>query len=149
MSNEYKNIDKLIEDVNEDEIIKELISQYPDLWDDLDYNEYTIANKIQHNPFMTEQWRLLLIKEKHKLHRIEILKDEYQGNLYHQLRFENDIKLGKQEVERYYLPKDEKLIKFFKLELKQQIRVEFYDSVYESFRNQGWLMKQFLIAIDR
>ena len=144
MSDLYSNIDDLINDVNEDNIIKEILSEHPELFDQLNYNEFTIKDRLEKNPWMQEMWRLLYIKEKHKLHRIEILKDEYLGKLYEKLKYNDSRKLTKKEIEHYFIPKDEKSIKFAKLMMKQEIRVEVFESIYESFKAQGWLMKQYL-----
>jgi hypothetical protein len=144
MSKEYDKITDLVDEINEDSIIKDILSKYPELYDQLNFNEYNIKEHLEMNPWLLEQWRLLTIKQKHKYHRIEILKDEYIGDLYHNLKFENDIKLSKQEIERYYIPKDEKAIKFAKLLMKQNIVVETYEAIYEAFKTQSWTMKQFL-----
>ena len=145
-------IEDLIEQVDielsEDEIIVQIMKEYPMLYDMLEYNEYTVKDKLEKNAYWFQQFRLLMIKEKHRLKRIEILKDEYIGNLYHELRFENDIKLGKIEVEKYYIPKDEKAIKFMKLYMRQEVRVETFETIYKAFDKQGYAMANFIKNLE-
>jgi hypothetical protein len=135
---------KVEQQVSEDDIICEIMKEYPELYDMLEYNEYTIKEKLEKSAYWYQNFRLLWIKEKKKLNRIGILKDEYIGNLYHQLRFENDIKLGKVEVEKYYIPKDEQAIKFMKLYMNQEIRVETFKAIAEAFDKQGYAMANFI-----
>ena len=148
MLDDYKNIDKLIDDVNEDEIIKDIMNDYPELYDQINYNEYNIKERLEKQPYLFQQWRLLYIKEKHKLNRIEILKDEYLGELYDKFKYEDDRKLTKVEIERYYIPKDKKTIKFVKLLMKQEIRVDVFETVMKTFQQQGYAMAQFIKNLD-
>ena len=134
--------------INEDEIICQVMLDHPDLWNDLDYNEYTIKDKLEKNPYQYQQYRLLWLKEKHKLKRIEILKDEYIGKLYDNLRFHGDKKLGKQEVERYYIPKDEKAVKFMKLYMRQEIRTGVYEEISNAFKTQGFAMHTYIKNLE-
>lgn len=141
-------MDKIEGDLSEDDIIIEIMKEYPDLYDLLNYTEFTVKERLEKNAFLFQQFRLLKIKEKHKLKRIEILKDEYTGKLYHQLRFENTISLGKIEVERYYIPKDERYIKFTKLYMRQQVRVETFEAIAQAFDKQGYAMANFIKNLD-
>jgi hypothetical protein len=144
MSKLYDNIDKLIEDVNEDEIIKEIMLEYPELYEQLNFNEYTIKERLENNAYLQEMWRMLYIKEKSLLERVRLLKDEYIGKLYEELKFHNDKKLLKTEIENYFIPKDKKAIKFRKLEMKQDTRVQVFQSIWESFKSQAFTMREFL-----
>ena len=51
--------------------------------------------------------------------------------------------LQKSEIEQYYLPADEKVVKLQRLMLDQKVRVEFFESAYKSLVAQGWNMKLF------
>ena len=139
---EYK--DKVEQTVNEDAIIKSIMIDHPDLYDMLEFTEYTIKEKLEMNAYWYQNFRLLTIQQKRKLLQITMLKDEYIGNLYHQLRFENDIKLGKIETEKYYIPKDEKAMEFQRLVMKQTIRVETYEAITKAFERQGFTMNTFV-----
>ena len=116
--------EKIDDKVNEDGIIKNIMLEHPDLFEMMDFNEYDIKGKLEKNAWWYQQFRLLTIQEKRKLNRIVTLKDEYIGELYHQLRFENDIQLGKIETEKYFIPKDKKAIHFMTLVMKQSITTE-------------------------
>jgi len=137
-----------IDDINdisviEDEIIIEIMKDHPQLYDNLNYNEYNIKERLELNAFLYEQYRILGLQEKHKLKRIEILKDEYIGNLYTELKF-GDIKMTKTEIERYMIPKDEKAIRFQKLYMRQQIRTETFEYIADSFKQQNFAMANYI-----
>ena len=130
-------------DVIEDDIIREVMLDHPTLYDQLNYNEYDIKDKLEVNAFLYQQWRILWIQEKHKLKRIEILKDEYIGKLYSDLKW-GDIKMTNTEIERYMIPKDQKAIKFEKLYMRQRIRTETFEAVTDSFKQQNFTMGNYI-----
>jgi len=123
--------------VIEDDVIIEVMKNHPDLYNHLTYNEYDIKEKLENNAFYYEQWRILWLQEKHKLKRIEILKDEYIGKLYSDLKY-GDLKLSKVEIEKYMIPKDEKAIKYQKLYMRQEIRTETFEYISNAFKQQGF-----------
>ncbi len=129
--------------VIEDEIIKEIMLNHPEIYDQLDYNEYTIKETLEKSPFLYQQYRLLSLSEKHKLKRIQILKDDYIGCLYKELK-NGDRKLSKVEIEKYYIPSDEKAIRFEKLYMKQEIRVQTYEAIASAFDKQGYAMSTYI-----
>ena len=133
--------------VIEDDIIVEIMNENPDLYDELEYNEYNIKDKLEKNAFLYQQWRILAMQEKHKLKRIEILRDEYIGKLYDELKH-GDIKRSKVEIERYYIPSDKKAIQFEKLYMRQQIRVETYEAITSAFDKQGYNMSTYVKNLD-
>ena len=140
--------ERLIIEINEDEIIKEIMLLYPEIYDLLEYNEFTIKDRLEKNPYYYQQFRLLWIKEKAKLHHIELKMNKYIGELYDELRFENEIKLGKIEVEKYMIPKDDKFIWYKQLYNRQEKRVETYEAIKEAFKQQGFQMGHFVKVIQ-
>ena len=135
------NTDNII--VVEDDIIKQVMEEHPTLYDDLNYNEYTIKEKLEKQPYYYQQYRLLYIKEKGHLERVKQLRDKYIGELYEELKY-GDRKLTKTEIERYFIPKDQKAIKFEKLYMKQKIRVETFEAITKAFEQQGYAMANFI-----
>lgn len=134
---------KIFTDIQGDDILKELQLEY-DVFDLITINEFTVKEQIEKNPFYQEQFRLLFLKEKGKLMRLELLRDEYIGKLYDELKYKSDLNLTKTEIEKYYIPKDDMVIKMRKLELKTEIRMGFFDAVWESFKQQGWQTKMWI-----
>jgi hypothetical protein len=148
MPDMYDEIDKMSEEIEEDAVIKEIMDQYPNLYDMIDFNEYIIKDRIEKNAYVYQQFRLLCLKEKAKLHRIEILMEEYIGNLYDELKYRDDRKLTKAEIERYMIPSDAKAIKFKKLMIRQNIRVETFESIRDTFKQQGFNMNLFIKTLQ-
>ena len=134
---------KIFTDIQEDTILKELQIEY-DVFELITINEFKLKEQIEKNPFYQEQFRLLYLKEKGKLMRIETLRDEHIGKLYDDLKYRSDLSLTKTEIEKYYIPKDEGVIKWKKLHLKTQIRMEFFEAIWDAFKSQSWLIKQWI-----
>jgi hypothetical protein len=132
---EKKLIEDLEESINEDKILNKL-QRDVDVYPLLDFNEITITEKIQKNPFYIKMFRLKQLKEKNRLELLEENLKERESNLYDYLKFHDDRNLTKTEIERYYLNLDDKI-----KELKRGIHiqrkvVEFYGYVVEAFQNQ-------------
>lgn len=143
---DYK--EKVKSDVNEDAIIKKIMLEHPDLYSMLEFNEFTIKEKLEMNAYWYQNFRLLTIGEKRKLNQIKMIHDKYVGDLYHKLRFENDISINKIETEKYYIPRDPKVIEFKRLMMKQTIRVETYEAITDAFKTQGFTMNTFVKSMD-
>ncbi len=144
MSENQSMKEKIEQELNEDDIIKEIMLDYPDLYDMLEFTEFTIKEKLEMNPYWYQNFRLRYVAEKRKLNKIKDIMDAYTGRLYHRLRFENDIKLGKIEAEKYYIPKDDKYREFRNTYLRQEIRVETYEAITKAFERQGFTMNTFV-----
>ena len=143
MAKDHPLFKKLESDINENKIISDLQKKY-DINDLLSFNEFNITEKLQNNAYLVEQFRLLCISEKNKLQKIENMINEETGKKYDHFKFVDNRDLSKVEIERYYLPKDEKLIRLKKLYQLQEIRVGFFDACCEAFKAQGWNIRNFL-----
>jgi len=134
--------------MDEDEICKEVMLQHITLWEDLDWNEYNLKEKLEKNPYQYQQFRMIWLSEKHKLQKIELLMDEYIGKLYNELRYNGDKSLTKVEIEKYYLPVDEKVKKFRRLYMSQSIRTEVYEHICNTFKMQGMSLTAYVKAMQ-
>jgi hypothetical protein len=133
--------------IDEDEICREVMLEHLSLWDDLDWNEYNLKEKLEKNPYHYQQFRLLWLGQKNKLRKIEMLRDEYVGKLYDKLKYEGDKTLTKTEIEKYYLPKDPQVMKFNRLCLRQEIRTGVYEEIANTFKMQGFAMGNYVKAM--
>jgi hypothetical protein len=130
--------------IDEDVVCAEIMKQHPSIYNDLLYDEYNIKEKLEKNPYQYQQFRMLWLSEKHKLRKIEILRDEYVGKLYDRLRYEGSKTLSKVEIERYYIPIDPKVMEFNRLYMKQEMRVDVYGYIAEAFKTQGFTMATYV-----
>ena len=129
--------------VNEDKIIAEIMKEHPDLYDQLDFNEFNVKERLEKNAYWYQHYRILYMKELHKLKNIEIARDKYIGDLYKELK-NGDRKLTKTEIERYYLPSDKKAIQYMKLSMKYQIRCDVYQYICDAFKSAGYNMSTYV-----
>jgi hypothetical protein len=136
-------LEKIQQDIEQNDILKQLYKEYS-VKDLLEYNEYNISDKISNNSYISEQFRLLYLKESQNYKRVEMLYEELVGKKYDHYKYENEKTLTKTEIEKYYLPKNEKIKKMKNLLYKQELRMNFFESVWKALDKQAWLMKLFL-----
>lgn len=139
-----KDDEKLQLLIDEDKIICGIMAEFPYIYDELNFNEYTVKDRLEKSAYLYQQFRLLSIKEGHNLKSIEIMMDKYIGELYDSLRFGSEKTLTKTEIERYYIAKDEKVIRFKKLYMKQAIRVETFEAIAKAFEKLSWTTNVFV-----
>jgi len=133
-------IEKIQNDINENKILEALYKEYK-VQELLQFNEFNLSDKIKDNPFISEQFRLLYIKEAHNLKRVEMIYDKKLGETFDHFKFEDERTLSKTEIEKYYIPKDETLNSLKAILNKQVLRTEFFESVWKSLDKQSWMMK--------
>jgi len=136
---------KIQNDIDENDILLKLYQDYK-INDLLKFNEFNFSEKVKDQPFISEQFRLLYLKEKHNLLKITDIFEKTQGKLYDHYKFESEKPLTKIEIEKYYLPKDKDLGAIKKLILKQELRTDFFESVWKALDQLAWKMKMFYQA---
>jgi len=135
-------LEKIQQDIDQNDILKSLYDDYK-VEDLLTYNEYNLSDKIANNTFISEQFRLLYLKEKQNYNRVEILYEDLLGRKYDHYKYNSEKTLTKTEIEKYYIPKDEKIKDLKNLLHKQELRMNFFESVWKALDKQAWLMKLF------
>ena len=125
-----------------DPIIEKLLEEFP-IFNQLEFNEFNIEEKLRENAYLAMKYRDHAITEKNVYERMELLMEKLRGELYHHYRFEKDENLQKSEIEQYYLPSDPKIVKLKKLMLDQKVRVDFFEAAYKSINGQSWSIKMF------
>jgi hypothetical protein len=128
------------------QIIQELHEKYPIL-EIIKFTEFNIYEKLQENSYQYMLYKDLYYSEKSALDHMLTLKEQMAGKLYDKLRFHDDRNLTKNEIEKYYINNDAKMIQLNKLIEKQQVKVEFFELAAESVAKMGWSMKSYLDAM--
>ncbi|MFA5025114.1 MAG: hypothetical protein WC503_01205 [Candidatus Shapirobacteria bacterium] len=126
-------------------IIEDLKKDYP-IEDQIAFNEFDLQNKIEKNAFLFLQYQDLYYKEKSQLDYLSSLKDRLMCKLYDKFKFNDERNLNKQEIEKYYIPNDEKMIEIEKLIAKQKVRVGFFEIAAKALDKQSWSIKNYLDA---
>lgn len=140
MSDEQK---LLSESEEKDIILNDLKTEWP-IEKDVSFNEFNIQEKLQNHAFILMKYQNQYDNEKFKLDKILELKEKLVGDRYHYYRFNYDESLQKAEIEKYYLPKDEKILKINRLIRLQEVRVNFFLICVKILDKMGWNMKNFL-----
>lgn len=140
MSNEA-----VIEEIEKKELIENLRNEYK-IEDDIAFNEFTIQDKLKNHAFLMLRYGEQLERANYDLEKLKELKDKITGDRYHYYRFNYDEGLTKVEIEKYYLVKDDKILKINKLIRLQKIKVDFFSICYKALDKMGWNMKNYLEA---
>lgn len=135
-------IEKVRQELNEDAIFGKLEEQY-DVYDLLMFNEFNLRDRLERNAFHAKDFRLKYLQELSKVEQVKDHLDKVIGEKYVALR-EGAVTLTKTEIEKYYLPKDEDIIKLRALVRKQEIRAKYFEAVSKAFDSQQWNMKTWI-----
>jgi len=108
------------------------------------FSEFDIQEKLMENSWQITRFTELYEKENDKLNQILAVKDKIVGTRYDHYRFNADKELRQSEIEKYYLPKDETIIKVNDIIRKQQYRVNFFSMCIKALEKLQWNMKNFL-----
>jgi hypothetical protein len=138
---ENKTVLKIKEELLENEVIKKLLEEYP-IDNILEFNEFTIKEKLQDNAYLQEHFRLIYISECQKLNKIEDKFAQKTGELYDKHKY-GPKDLSKSEIERYYLPVEPELIKFKRMIDLQKIKTEYFSAIIKSLEAQNYNMGTF------
>lgn len=140
---EHPTLKKIEAEIDEDKLLTKLREEY-DVSGLLEFNEFDVNEKLSWNAFIIEKFRMLYIHEKQKYNRLELKFQERAGELYDYYKYKESKDLKKTEIERYYLPANQELIKLKKMLLLQETRVSFFEALTEAFKSQGFNMRNFV-----
>ena len=135
-------IEKIRDELNEDVLFGKLEEQY-NVYDILMFNEFTIKERLEKNAFHFKDFKLKYLQELAKYEQVKERLDKTIAEKYQSIK-EGSVKLTKTEIEKYYLPKDETILKLRGLLRKQEIRANYFEAVCSAFDKQGWSMKNFI-----
>lgn len=129
-----------------DDIIKKLLEEHP-IDKIVSFSELDVHEKLSENSSMLVKYMELLNVEREHLYRVTALRDKKTGERYDHYRWNTDKELKPAEIEKYYLPKDETVMKANMLVQRQQWRVDFFQMCVKAIDKLSWTMKNFLEAL--
>lgn len=135
-------INKIREELNEDTLFGKLEEQY-NVYDILLFNEFTLKERIERNAFHYKDFRLKYLQELAKMEQVNDRLGKVISEKYQALK-EGAVTLSKTEIEKYYLPKDEDILKLKALLRKQEIKAKYFEIISKAFETQGWNMKSWI-----
>ena len=129
-----------------DDIIKELLEEHP-IDRIVSFSELDIHEKLSENSNTLVKYMELLNAEREQLYKTTALRDKIVGEQYDHYKFHYDKELKQSEIEKFYLPKDPKVIKANELVNRQSWRVDFFTMCVKAIDKLSWSMKSFLEAL--
>ena len=132
--------------MDRDEMVRELLEEHP-IDEMVKFSDLDIMEKLKENPFQIVRYKEMYYKE---LSIYNDLEDKYEllmGKQYDYYRFDFDKELTKPEIEKYYLPKDKKVMQMKKILRRQDARVKFFEMAFKGFEQAGWRMSKFIDAM--
>jgi len=136
----------MVMDKTRDEIMKELYETHP-IDALVSFSELDMHEKLSANSQMVVKYTELLNAERAHLDRVTALRDKIVGEQYDMYRWNFDKELKPAEIEKYYLPKDPKVIKANLLVRRQSWRTDFFSMCVKAINSQQWNLKNFLEAL--
>jgi len=124
------------------EIIDSLLKEH-NIYDIVSFNEINVQDKLLENSYMKIRYNDLYQAEKMVLDQLNDKMETLVGTIYDELRFNQDKELTKQEIEKYYIPRDPKVKKMKEIIARQMVRVEFFDNCVKGLSSMGWNMREF------
>jgi len=125
-----------------DKIIKKLLEKHP-IEEMVKFDDLNLQERLRDVSFQVIKYRELYYAELSKQEYLESKYDKLVGIQYDHYRFGIDKELTKVEIEKYYLPKDEKVLHMKEIMRKQKMKTRFFELCYKGFERQGWSMKTF------
>ncbi len=135
-------LDKLRCDISEDRVYSLLQKEY-DVEEILEYNEFTIQHKLERLPFHIQMFRLKYLQELGKYEQVKEHVEKVIGEKYIALK-EGEVSLTKTEIEKYYLPRDEEILKLKALLRKQDMIVKYFETIYNILDKQIWNIRAYI-----
>jgi hypothetical protein len=126
----------------DEDIIEELRQSFH-IEDEVQFNEFNLMEKLQMNGSLLLKYKNLYNEAKIRLDNMMNVRDRIVGSRYDFYKFESDKNLSKTEIEKYYLPKDEKILESDKLMKAQEIRVMFFEMCVKVLEKTSYNMKTF------
>ena len=130
---------KIREELNSDAIFRKLEDDY-NVYDLLTFNEFNIQERLERLSFHMKDFRLKFLQEQSKLGAVQDRLDKVIADKYIALK-EGSVVLTKTEIEKYYLPTDEKIIELRGLVRKQELRTKYFETVWQAMDKLQWNMK--------
>ena len=125
-----------------DNIIKNLIKEHP-IEEMVKFDDLNLQEKLKDVSYQIVKYRELQYAELAKLEKLENDYDKLLGIRYDHYRFEIDKELSKVEIEKFYLPKDKKVLHMKEIIRKQKMKTRFFEVCYKGFEKQAWNLKIF------
>lgn len=126
-----------------DKILKKLHEQHP-IEEMLKFSEFNLQDKLKENATQIVIYEELYHKELTIKEHLDDLMDKLIGKRYKFYRFEDDHEWTKQEIEKFCIPQDEKIMKMKKIIRRQETRIRFFKMCWKGFEKQQWNIKMFL-----
>lgn len=127
-----------------EEIVNDLEARYSIRNQIEGLNEINAQDKLSNLDFKILEYKEMANKEEYILNELNDKMEQLIGMRYDHYRFSFDKNLTKQEIEKYYLPKDKKIILMKNIIKKQEIRYNWFKVCSQVLDKQQWTIKNFI-----
>ena len=136
-------MDNSLDSIKKDELLEKLQKEWS-IEEFVDFNEFTLNDRLQRHPFMLMKFQQKLENEKFQLNKLLDLKVKIEGEAFERIQRENDLVLKTSEIEKYYLPRDEKLNKIKETLSLQTFIVSYFEMTVKVLNSMSWTLKNFI-----
>ena len=110
-------------------------------------NEFNLQDKLASNAFEQLKFQDFYNKEKNTLDILLRVKDVIVGKMFDYYKFNYDKALKMSEIEKYYLPKDKRVIEIDNLIQKQGWKTEHLKARISALSTEHWHLKDYSYGI--
>lgn len=107
------------------------------------FNEFNIGEKLQQHPYILASHMQKLENERFQLQKLETLLEQVEGEAFETIIKESDIVLKSSDIQKFYLPRNEKVKKVKRAVMLQQYVVAYFEMTTKVLTSMHWSMKQF------
>ena len=112
--------------------------------DDLVLNKMNVLEEAQANCVKYHRYISMLYTEKRYLSKLEEMKSELHGKLYHKYRFEYNHKLAKGPEIAIYINKEPKMLLVQKNINNVSLKIEYINGIIDTFKQRSFMIKNII-----
>ena len=140
------------EEIKLDQEFEDMVNELKSTWDIdnlLSFSEIDIQDKLAENSNKLMHFTELYQRELNDYHKIIELKERVIGEQYIHYKTKEMGALKQGEIEKYYLPKDPKVMRLNEIARKQKWRCDFFQGVCRALDKMQWNMQAFLKSVSK
>lgn len=125
------------------EILEKLKSEW-DIEEFVQFNEFNVGEKLQKHAYMLVNHLQKLENEKFQLQKLESLLEQVEGEAFERILLNSDVTLKSSEIQKFYIPRDEKVKRVKKAILLQKFVVSYFEITTKTLTGMGYSLKNFV-----
>lgn len=125
------------------EILEKLKAEW-DIEEFVQFNEFNVGEKLQKHSYMLVNHLQKLENERFQLQKLENLLEQVEGEAFERTMLQSDLALKSSDIQKFYIPRDEKVKRVKKAILLQKFVVSYFEITTKTLTGMGYSLKNFV-----